>query len=459
MRIPKEFFREYSIPFCVALFFFILQARHLGSATWVSSDEGVYALAGVMMMKGYLPHAEIPLWHMPLLPLLIGVGIKIFHSLHFVRIIFLAANCMSVALLWNFLTKVTRNVMAATATIIFYLSFHEMVHHDFRFMAIRQLANILLLAFFVTLYVHGRRREVAQWIISISSAFLFIPSFLHVIVASAYGISTSRKWWHEAERYFIIFSTATILVSLYLLLIPEALQQVVVDQAGRGGSRIARMDDIFLEKDRIFLLLGLVGLAVSLMQRKTRALGAVNVSIVVLTIFLPSTFMPHYVVTAAPSMAFGIFVLFNALTTFSKTFGMVIMTVCLSLHAMAVGPSLLQEWVWNRNASYTPYFENIGKLPEPIFTVEPILAAGQFKEIPAELLHYSNRPPIAVTKKPIQEILIKSCSISLDGSTRKLISVDMINREDFREVYENPWGKLFISNRPECQNGPLISEE
>jgi hypothetical protein len=131
----------------ISLAFFFLQARHLHEAAMPATDEGVYAEAGRMMWGGLVPHTDFGFWHMPLMPLLIGLGLKMLPGIYAVRMVFLFAHCFAVVPLALFLRRISPGIVAPIVAVFFYLSFHELVHHDFRFLAIRQLANDLLILF------------------------------------------------------------------------------------------------------------------------------------------------------------------------------------------------------------------------------------------------------------------------------------------------------------------------
>ena len=139
---------ENGIVMFIVLFFFLLQVRYLHLATNSITDEGVYAQAGRMMWSGLMPHRDFPLWHMPLLPFLIGLGLKIFGSMYVLRVLFLLVNCLMAIPLFVTLKHLNKNTACAIFAILFYLTFHEMVHHDFRLLAIRQVSNAIFILYF-----------------------------------------------------------------------------------------------------------------------------------------------------------------------------------------------------------------------------------------------------------------------------------------------------------------------
>jgi hypothetical protein len=115
---------------------FMLQVWHLKSALLPATDEGVYALIGKLMLKGYVPHSDFPMWHMPLLPLLSGIGLWLTGSMYPLRIAYLAVNCLVAIPLFSSLKRATSSPLAAMTAIAFYLTFHEMIDHDFRLLAL-----------------------------------------------------------------------------------------------------------------------------------------------------------------------------------------------------------------------------------------------------------------------------------------------------------------------------------
>ncbi|MDV2995395.1 MAG: hypothetical protein N4J56_005049 [Chroococcidiopsis sp. SAG 2025] len=134
--------------FFIACFFFYLQARYLHLAAFPFTDEGVYAEAGRLMLEGLVPHKDFPLWHLPLLPLYSGIVLKLTGNMYWVRLLFLALNCFAVVPFYLTCKKLRDNSSAAILAILFYLTFHELMFQDFRFLAIRQMANNFLIFFF-----------------------------------------------------------------------------------------------------------------------------------------------------------------------------------------------------------------------------------------------------------------------------------------------------------------------
>jgi hypothetical protein len=145
---------EFSLHFLVISCFFYAQFLNLHNAEAAFTDEGVYAQAGSLIMDGLIPHRDFPLWHMPLLPWFIGITLKLTGEMYYVRTLFLFLNCLAVFPLYLTFREIRKNIYAALFAVLFYLTFHEMVHHDFRFVAIRQLANDLWIVFFYLGVVH-----------------------------------------------------------------------------------------------------------------------------------------------------------------------------------------------------------------------------------------------------------------------------------------------------------------
>ena len=106
LSLIKSIVSKYNlIPLSIALFFFFLQTRFLHLASYPVSDEGVYAEAGRMIMRGFVPHSDFPLFHMPLLPIMIGLGLEILQEMYYLRLIYVLVNCLSVVVLYITLKK------------------------------------------------------------------------------------------------------------------------------------------------------------------------------------------------------------------------------------------------------------------------------------------------------------------------------------------------------------------
>ena len=457
------------IPAVLALVFFVLQARFLPLAVQQGTDEGVYSEAGRMIVGGLLPHKDFPFWHMPLLPLLIGMGLKIFGQMSVLRMMFLAFNCISIVPLYVVFKKVSGSRFAPLPALVLYLSFHEMVHHDFRFLAIRQLANVFLILFLYCRLLHPEARWAfwVQIVLAVLSGFLFLPALLNIIV-----LSVVLSLWQKVNvrRLSDLKNTGRIVliaffaIALYFLLIPQAFQQVIYEQFTRSGGRsIFRIFELFhAERDSLLYVLSISALlgAVAIL-RQVRPLAVAMLLIIALALFLSSNYYPHYLSLAGPAFAFGILCLTlilqeigqeMALARVIPIFGSMLLV---SVHLWIVLPSLLGEWNGNRHPDYPAFIERLRSLPGPLLSAQPIHAVLAGKDLMPELRDVYLRPPVPQiphTNAAFESMREKACTILLEGRLEGAMTKEMRERwiRESPVVEKTPWGTILLTDQPHC---------
>ncbi len=127
---------------------FAVQMRYLHLAAAPGTDEGVHVEAGRMMLEGYVPYRDFSYLHPPVLPLFAAAGLSVFHGMYGVRVVFLLLNTLSLGLLFAVIRTLTKDRGAALLALAFMLTYHEMLFHDWRFLASRQLSNVFVIAYF-----------------------------------------------------------------------------------------------------------------------------------------------------------------------------------------------------------------------------------------------------------------------------------------------------------------------
>lgn len=291
---------------------FMLQAWHLGNVLLPATDEGVYALLSSMLLQGHALHSDIPLWHMPLLPVLAGIGKYVFGGMYGIRLAYLAINCLAVLPLYAVIKRVTGSGLATVLGIGFYLSFNEMMDHDFRMLAIRQLANALFIVF---LWCHiccvpDWRRRVLQGLCALLSTFLFLPALLQLMALTVALVASAPKKERNshARAYTVILLIAAGCAAAYLALVHGAFQQVVLEQVYRTGfGRWARVIRILHKPDALFMAFGTTSLLLaSCMFARWRWLYAGMLVTVLLSVFQSTNYFDHYISSAGPALALGV---------------------------------------------------------------------------------------------------------------------------------------------------------
>jgi hypothetical protein len=300
---------------------FYLQARHLGVAVAVETDEGVYALAGRMLFSGHIPHRDFPLFHMPLLPFLLGAGLRIFGTMYPARLIYLSLNCLAAILLYVVLRclPAMRSKLASLVGVIFYFAYHEMLFHDFRFVAIRQLVNVLFICFLLLglSQVSSKIRFTLQAVIAVLLAMLFLPALMNVLFASLALVFAKIRHTERLQAfkaYALMGLIVAAILALYFLAVPNSFQQVVLDQMQRsGGDRFQRVLWIrTLHFDIFFYTVSVISLSSAvLFMKRIRSFSAMALGIIISNTLLSSAFFPHYLVIAGPAFAIGFFALRN----------------------------------------------------------------------------------------------------------------------------------------------------
>jgi len=452
----------------LAFGFFFLQAMHLHEAAMPDTDEGVYAVTGIMMWSGLVPHVDFGFWHMPLLPLLIGLGLKILPGLFGVRLVFLFINCFVAVPLALFLRRISPGIAAPIIAVFFYLSFHEMVHHDFRFLAIRQLANDFLILFLFVGSVgrSWRYSYVLQILLACASALLFLPTLPNLLMASMLLIWMRDKAVRKQEivRYAWILGSAIGIALLYLLTIPNALQQIVLDQLGRSSeSKFLRIQALLtLDKDVLFYGVSTLSLAVALYFRHLRPLALVMLGIILVALLLSSNFYPHYLSIAGPAFAAGIFCLVILMQRCVGRLGrwsalgiaMPISLLC-TMHTSIVMPSLLGEWLYNRQTPYHELVKAVRQAGGPVLTHQPIYAVNAGVPIIHAFSDAYMRPPVSrprYTEKQLLAMENDACSILIEGWMRGAVSDSTLQRwlTQYYHAVENNWGMVLYTHHSNC---------
>ena len=455
----------------IAFILFFLQSRFLHVAAYPETDEGIYAEAGRMMLNGFVPHEDFPIWHMPLLPALIGIGLKIFGSMYPLRLIFLFLNCFAAIPLFLTFKKINKNSAIALLAVLFYVTFHEMVHHDFRFLALRQTANIFFIMFFYLSICRSKWKwtPILQGLLIVASAFLFLPTafnFLLLVGALLVYEPNYKKRVLQLKNYIIIAAVAIIALLLYFLLIPNSADQVILDQLNRSSmDRLHRLELMFFGKfDAFFYSLSIVSLVIaSVISNKLRSLSLAMLGIIALSALLPSFYYPHYISIAGPALAFGIFtfgiLIYKACELLNLKGSLIPFTIFILIfaHQFTLGfDSLVGEWSGNRKPDYYAFIDKLAKTPEPLLAMEPIYAVDADRKLvrdPIESYFRSPNPKRSFSNDDYNIMVDKACTIILESKASSFFPYELRNRweKQFISVEKNNWGTILLTENPHCQ--------
>jgi len=479
-RHLKQHKSQFLLPILIACFFFYLQARYLHLAAFPFTDEGVYAEAGRLMLEGLVPHKDFPLWHLPLLPLWSGIVLKLTGNMYWVRLLFLALNCFAVVPFYLTCKKLRNNSSGAILAILFYLTFHELMFQDFRFLAIRQMANDFLIVFFYlgVCQKQWKWTPIIQALLFGSSVLLFLPNLLNfsfLAWAMGYSEETREQRSRELKKYFLLGLLAIFILSIYFLFVPRSLDQVVFGQINREAT--GRFDRLFVllqaKKDIYFYLLGCLGLIYTyIWQRQLRFYALAFIGVVLTSTFLSSNFFPHYMSGAAPAFAFGIFGLGVGIYQFCQRLplkaiatnfvSLIIYILLFTYQFSTTFPSLYEQWTNNRSPSYYQTVAALAKTPEPLLTMEPIFAVEAGKKLvrtPIEIYFRAPgidfpHPDIATkfSQPDFQAMVAEACTIFLEGKGEQVFPTELQKQwqREFQTFQKNRWGTILLTNSPGC---------
>jgi len=398
-RIPADL----AVVLVLTSIFLFSQIFFLHLAANPFTDEGTYAAAGLMMLSGLTQHIDFGFWHMPLLALFEGIGLKIFSDVYYIRLICLLFNTSGIIVLFLFLKRINPRGAAAIFAVLFYMLFFGMVYTDFRFPALRQIGNTFIIYFLFATTLQKRSYRVSiQGLIAVCSGFLFLPLtfFMFFIGLADTFIQKSRidKWKRFGDYAFLGLITGS-LILIYFLIFENSFQQIVLDQFQRGGmDRIRRIGMLFAYgsyPDGLVLSLGCLGLlsAHLLNDKRLSLLAAAMTGIVLVSIFLSTNFFYYYITSTGPALAFGIFCIvliadyFCDLIKKTREITMLIMCGLLFVQLLMVFPKFVNYlFFYPQTEYYQEYYDIVEVLresKEPVFSLEAMYPRSCRKTIHA----------------------------------------------------------------------------
>lgn len=447
---------------------FMLQAWHLATVQLPATDEGVYTLVGNLLLRGYALHRDVPLWHMPLLPVLAGIGRQLLGGLYGLRLAYLIINCLAVLPLFAILRSVTGSRLAAVTGIAFYLTFNEMLDHDFRMLAIRQTANVLSIVF-VWCHVCGaafRWRRVVQAVCTVLTALLFLPALVQLgILAGGLALSASGKERTASIRaYAYMLLAGAAFAGGYLLLLEGAFQQVVVEQVQRTAyDRWWRVLRILRKPDALFAAFGSTSLLLAaLLFRRWRWVYASMLGVTLLSIFLSTNYFDHYISAAGPALALGVAAGVLLLRESAQSLPVrmqepAVWAACLCLvfwQASTNVPWLLRTWLQPGLRFHAETIDALRQQPEPVLTVQGIYVAeanmlpvlGPWQDV--------FRPPVSPVhdRQLYDSVFLAACTILVEPGMRTSIPADVLRAWTGSAVvvHSNPLATILRTANPQC---------
>lgn len=451
----------------ILLAYFMLQA---GTLRWSSNpiyDEGVHADAGRMIFEGFLPYRDFSYPHPPLLPLFIGGGLKVFGSMNAVRMVYLLLNVLSILPLYAILVKIGKNRFAALFAVLFYLTYIEMVHHDFRIVATRPFNNLFFIGFLYWGLVKPYRRWSGLWqgLCALLAAFSFLPSMANLGITSFMIIfleKDRRRRRTLLKRFVLIGCLVGAALGAFFLAVPGSLQQTVLEHL-RIVPMSPKARTIWTigasRKDLFFYSASLWALLIAIMQKRSRVV-ALAMLLMILTVFLPNEFYPHYFVVIAVPLTIGI--LFLMVFLFSSLadrpfLATVLAGLLLSLHLSLTLPPLLTEWTGHTNPGYEPVPAFLAQTPEPMLTfMEPIYAVDAHRTVVHHYYRAASRfgqlTGHLFSSEEFLRLGTLACTIVLPPWDQDFVpkAIQEQWKSMYTEVSYKPWLKVYLTNNPGC---------
>ncbi len=451
------------------LLLFTAQLWNLRLAAAPYTDEGVYAELGRLIFSGYVPHRDFFLAHMPLLPSLIGAGLEAFQSMYVLRVIYLFLNCLGVLLLFRFLVTAWRVPMAALVACLFYATYHEMVHHDFRFLAVRELANLFLIGILLNSVRRTRASTPLDVVLCVMGVFTFLPFFVEatlIYAAFALNAADGAARLRSIRAYAVPLVVSASSVLLYFALVPAAFEQVVLFQRERPflpySVRLSWIME-YSSHDLLFYGLGLAGLLLAVaVLAQHRLLSLAMLGILILSVVAGAGFFPHYLVAAAPALAWGVS---STVAFFWKLLTPRLMPLLylggaalVSVHLVTVLPSLSREWSSNAHPGFYEVVQAIRASGGPVLAFEPIYAVES--GVPTVYHFYQDVRSLDVMQKRLtlhqmRALEAQACTILIDpfSGSRAVLQREML--ETWQAKYDtslsNWWGAVLETRHPHCQ--------
>ena len=446
---------------------FVAQLWNLRRAAAPYTDEGVYAEQGRLLFSGRVPHRDFFLVQMPLLPAAIGAGLKIFDSMYVLRVLYLFLNSIGVLLLFRYLVATRKAPLAALAACLFFATYHEMVDHDFRFLAVRQLANLFLFGILLNSVRRPKASTTVAVVLCCLGTFTFLPFLVDagfIYAALVFSEPNRSARLALARTYVAPLGAAALLVLVYFALVPGSFDQVVLFQRERPFMPYSERLTWILQystSDLLFYGLGLVGLLVgAAFMRGHRAFSIAMFGTLVVSIAAGAGFYPHYLVAAAPALAWGVFCAvtfaWERLAPRSVSPVFVVVAIVLSIHLGIVLPSLSREWASNSYPEFYQVVEAIRDSGGPVLAFEPIYAVES--GIPAVYHFNEDVRSLGIMGKSlapgqIRELEAQACTILIEPFSASRV-VPQATLDAWRAKYptrvSNWWGTVLETRHADC---------
>ena len=461
--------------------YFAFQAFSLMTAAAPYTDEGVYAQAGRLIADGAMPHRDFLLVHPPMLSSFVALFSSFTDNYYYTRLAFLFLNVGSGAVLAVVVLQLARlfgvrlspesRVLAVVVTLVTFYSFHEMTHHDFRFLALRQFCNVFFIfAFFFLLRAErlggfGSRLMflLCIWVAGLTfpvAVLLNLPLLAVLLFASGRRKQLTRQIVAAclllAGSYFV-----------YFLAIENSFEQLVMAQATRvrvdSFDRVAMLLN-YAKNDLVLYSIAMASSVALLFNDKLRLLGAALVATAFLQVFAPNSFYPHYTVAAAPALIIAIGLAPFALQGYGDRLSWVtgaIFVLALFVHGSFSLPSLYREMRDNNHPDYGKVIARLRSTPQPVLAFEPIYvveagvkAVPHFHQADMRFLRVKG---VNLSDSEYERLESAACTILIEPFfAEQFVPGDKQKawRTAYESAFSNWWGTLLVTHHDHCK-GPV----
>ncbi len=454
-KVPKfyQLLKNNSIFICFYLANIFLQSYGINKIVYPQTDEGIYLYEAKLLAQGYIPYKDFNLaGHTPFLQYLLSIFLRLYHfNIPLFDYMYIMWVFISLFPLYSITIYLTKNRNAGIFSIFIFSTFVEFTQWDAHFFAIRE-TSLPFLAFFIYFTCVKKRKLLAQvflWLFSfclVSNLLIALLSILTInLIKSRLQIRMFCKTiWNNYTIYFVLSFTSYFII----LLIPNSFHNFIISQTYFVSylNRFYILLQILPMNWPIFLF-GFWGI---FLLRKTHWQFAVFSFITFLIcIFAGKSFYPHYLSIIGVPFAISSGFFFNHFWNKFTIKNTTVMLLLLYLVTLTAAPSLYFYLIANKTPQFFTIVRKLKRLPEPLFTFEPIYALYAQKNIPF-FYDCANMRIIRVTgtNLPVQEyqsIIYKSQTILLEPFAEAWLPQKIKDEisKNYRLVYQEPPYKIY----------------
>lgn len=442
---------------CIAIILFLLSILRLNGSFIPSCDEGLFASAGVLISKGYIPYLDFPLPHFPMLAILIGIPLKITGSMYWVHILYLLSYFLSSIFLYQIFQRLHQNQWAGIIAILLYLTCSGSVLDITRCISMRTVGSIFLIGFISVglMTKESMAKNIVFFCIATISVLTFEPTGLVLAGVSCLLILRTKKEERIPiiEKHLVMYLSLSVVIG-GLLLHPDIYAAIIESWHDRIRLTLAYRIHLLTKDSNIFFFcVAIAGLFWEILRGKTCRMEAVGaIGLIILSVWLPPSFYPHYISAALPAFAFGVFLLLSHIWQFhigyikAPFIGILLSVSIITMHGLSAWPSLYRLWFKYEEINgivdtkeFSEVIDVLKRSPEPLLTLSPIYAAESGMTITKKPMHIFFRMPTytPLTPDEFQQLDAEACTIFLHESLRKKLSTKTIER--YFHDYEIVW--------------------